>query len=60
MNKRLAAAQQALEKQLGTKVKLEVEKQPEFLQEWRKIQFQINAQYENHLKEHKEKIRQIN
>lgn len=59
MNKHFAVTQQALERQLGTKVKLEVEKQPEFLQEWRKIQFQINAQYENHLKEHKEKIRQI-
>jgi len=60
MNKRFAATQQALERQLGTKVNLDLEKQPEFLQEWRKILNNINAQYENHLKEQKEKIKQIN
>ena len=60
MSKRFAATQQALERQLGTKVAFEIEKQPEFLQEWRKILNHINAQYEDHLKEHKEKVRQIN
>jgi ElaB/YqjD/DUF883 family membrane-anchored ribosome-binding protein len=60
MNKRFAVTRQALERQLGTKVEIEIEKQPEFLQEWRKILNQINAQYEDHLKEQKEKVRQIN
>jgi ElaB/YqjD/DUF883 family membrane-anchored ribosome-binding protein len=60
MSRHFKAAKARLEQQLGTKVKIDIEKQPEFLQEWHKIQNQINAQYENYLKEHKEKIRQIN
>lgn len=60
ITKRFATTKATLEQQLGTKIKFEIEKQPEFLQEWRKARAQINDQYEKILKEHKEKIQQIN
>ncbi|MEW6446490.1 MAG: DUF6657 family protein [Bacillota bacterium] len=57
---RLTHAQQALERQLGTKVRVDVERQPGFLEEWHRIQGQLDAQYEPVLSEQKEKIRRLN
>lgn len=57
---RIAPTQQALERQLGTKVRVDVEGHPGFLEEWRRAQRQLDAQYEPVLAEQKEKIRRLN
>lgn len=44
------ALQQQMSPMMGTKI--DVEKQPQFQQEWRKIQQQIDGQYINHLNEY--------
>jgi hypothetical protein len=46
--------QQALQQQMGTTsgARIDVEKQPQFQQEWRKIQTQIDNQYISHLNEY--------
>lgn len=46
--------QQALQQQMSPMMgaKIDVEKQPQFQQEWRKIQQQIDDQYVNHLNEY--------
>jgi len=46
--------QQAMQQQMGPLmgVKIDVEKQPQFQQEWRKLQTQIDSQYINHLNEY--------
>ena len=46
--------QQALQQQMSPMMgaKIDVEKQPQFQQEWRKIQQQIDDQYINHLNEY--------
>lgn len=49
-----AKIQQALQQQMSPMmgVKIDVEKQPQFQQEWRKVQQQIDGQYINHLNEY--------
>ena len=50
--------QQAVQQQLGsmTGVKIDVEKQPQFQQEWRKIQTQLDSQYLKHLDGYKQEL----
>lgn len=52
---------QALQQQLGTTsgAKIDVEKQPQFQQEWRKIQTQIDNQYISHLNEYIKELVEI-
>lgn len=53
-----ARIQQAVQQQLGSfmGVKVDVEKQPQFQQEWRKIQIQLDSQYLSHLNEYKREL----
>jgi len=53
--------QQALQQQLGTLVgiKIDVEKQPQFQEEWRKIQTQLDSQYLKLLDEYKQELSSI-
>jgi N-acetylmuramoyl-L-alanine amidase CwlA len=53
--------QQAMQQQLGTLmgVKIDVEQQPQFQQEWRKLQTQIDSQYVNHLNEYTKELVEI-
>jgi len=50
--------QQAIQQQLGTLVraKVDVEKQPQFQQEWHKLQTQLDSQYLNLLGEYKQEL----
>jgi hypothetical protein len=47
---------QAMQQQLGDKVRIEPEQHPQFMDEWRRISSQLDAQYEKALEEHKEQI----
>jgi len=53
--------QQALQQQMGSLMgaKIDVEKQPQFQQEWRKIQTQLDAAYLSHLNEYKKELSEI-
>ena len=53
-----ARIQQALQQQLGTfwQGKIDVEKQPQFQEEWHKIQTQLDSQYITMLNEHKQEL----
>ena len=53
-----ARVQQALQQQLGTSVgfKIDVEKQPQFQEEWRRMQAQLNSQYIKLLDEYKQEL----
>jgi hypothetical protein len=53
--------QQAMQQQLGPLMgmKIDVEKQPQFQQEWRKIQIQLDSQYLTHLNEYKRELSEI-
>jgi hypothetical protein len=48
-----------LQQQAGTKVHIEPEQHPQFLEEWRRINSQLDAQYEKVLEEHKQQIIKI-
>ena len=56
-----AKVQQAVQQQLGPLmgIKVDVEKQPQFQQEWRKIQAQLDSQYLKLLDEYKQELRAI-
>ena len=56
-----AKVQQQVQQQLGSlmQVKIDVEKQPQFQQEWRKIQTQLDSQYLSHLNEYKRELSSI-
>ncbi len=56
-----AKIQQAMQQQLGPLIgmKIDVEKQPQFQQEWRKIQTQLDSQYLSHLNEYKRELSEI-
>ncbi len=56
-----AKIQQAMQQQLGPLIgmKIDVEKQPQFQQEWRKIQTQLDSQYLTHLNEYKRELSDI-
>lgn len=56
---RLEQAQEALQRQLGVKVRVDVERHPAFLEEWLRVQGELNGQYEAILAEQKGKIRSI-
>ncbi len=53
-----AKMQQAVQQQLGTLVRgrMDVEKQPQFQQEWRRRHIQLDSQYLNLLNEHKREL----
>ena len=53
--------QQAVQQQLGTsmRVKIDVEKQPKFQEEWRKLQTQLDSQYLKLLDEYKQELSAI-
>ncbi len=56
-----ATLQQAVQQQLGSlvRIKVDVEKQPQFQEEWRKIQAQLDSQYLNLLDEYKQELLSI-
>ena len=56
-----AKLQQAVQQQLGsvTGIKLDVENQPQFQEEWRKLQIQLDSQYINLLTEYKQELSSI-
>ena len=56
-----AKMQQAVQQQLGTamKVRIDVEKQPQFQEEWRKLQAQLDSQYIKLLDEYKQELSAI-
>lgn len=56
---RLQEVTRAVQQQLGAKVTIQPELQPQFQEEWRKISAQLDAQYEKVLDEHKEQILKI-
>ena len=53
-----AKMQQAVQQQLGSlmRIKVDVEKQPQFQEEWRKIQAQLDSQYLKLLDEYKQEL----
>ncbi len=53
--------QQAAQQQPGTLMgaKIDVEKQPQFQQEWRKMLTQLDSQYLNHLNEYRQELSDI-
>lgn len=53
-----AKIQQAMQQQLGSLLggRVDVERQPQFQTEWRKIQNQLDSQYLNLLNEHKQEL----
>jgi len=53
-----AKVQQAVQQQLGSsmKIRIDVEKQPQFQEEWRKIQTQLDSQYLKLLDEYKQEL----
>ena len=57
-----ARLQKAVQQQTGTAVaagKIDVEKQPQFQQEWRKLQTQLDSAYLVHLSEYKQELSAI-
>ncbi len=56
-----ANIQQAVQQQLGSlaRIKVDVEKQPQFQEEWRKIQTQLDSQYLKLLDEYKQELSSI-
>ncbi len=53
-----AKLQQAVQQQLGSlmRIKIDVEKQPQFQEEWRKVQTQLDSQYLKLLDEYKHEL----
>lgn len=53
-----AKIQQAVQQQLGSlvRIKVDVEKQPQFQEEWRKVQAQLESQYLKLLDEYKQEL----
>ncbi len=53
--------QQALQQQLSPLIsmKIDVERQPQFQQEWRKLQMQLDSPYLTHLNEYKRELSEI-
>ena len=56
-----AKIQQAIQQQIGVnaKMKIEVEKQPQFQEEWQKLQAQLDSQYLKLLDEYKQELAAI-
>lgn len=57
-----AKVQQAIQQKTGinAKIKVDVEKQPQFLEEWQRVQAQMEMQYLNLLDEYKKELAAIN
>ena len=57
-----AKLQQAIRQQTGVnaRMKIDVEKQPQFQEEWQRVQAQMEAQYTNLLDEYKKELAAIN
>lgn len=57
-----AKVQQALQQQMGPTMtmKVDVTRQPQFQEEWRKVQHQLDSQYLQHLNEYKRELLSIN
>ena len=55
----LGSYTRALEAQLGTKVRLEVEQLPEFQQKWREFEGSLTGQFEPVLEDRKQEMRQL-
>jgi hypothetical protein len=56
---KLQEANKTMQQQVGAKTRIEPEQHPQFLEEWRKISSQLDAQYEKVLEEHKQQIMKI-
>ncbi len=56
---KISSTVKTLEERAGTKLKIDLEKQPGFREEWMKFVSRLNSQYEGILAEQKEKLRQI-
>lgn len=56
---KLQEATRAVQQQLGNRVTIQPELQPQFQEEWRKASIQLDAQYEKVLEEHKGQIIKI-
>jgi len=56
-----AKVQQAVQQQLGTSmgIKIDVERQPQFQEEWRRVQAQLDSQYLKLLDEYKQELSAI-
>ena len=56
-----AKVQQAVQQQLGTsmRINIDVEQQPQFQEEWRKMQIQLDSQYLKLLDEYKQELSDI-
>jgi hypothetical protein len=56
-----AKVQEALRQQLGTtaNLKIDIEKQPQFQEEWRRLKLQFDSQYINLLNEYKQELAAI-
>jgi len=56
-----AKVQQAMQQQLGPvmRAKVNVERQPQFQEEWRRMQIQLDSQYLQHLDEYKRELASI-
>lgn len=53
--------QQAMQQQMSPLMgNIDIEKQPQFQQEWRKIQYQMEVAYLDHLNEYKHELSEIN
>jgi len=53
---KLREPNQTMQQQVGAKVRIEPEQHPQFMEEWRRINSQLDAQYEKALDEHKQQI----
>jgi hypothetical protein len=56
---KLQEAKQTVQQQVGAKVRIEPEQHPQFMEEWRRINSQLDAQYERALEEQKQQIMQM-
>jgi len=56
---KLQEANQALKQQMGAKARIEPEQHPQFLEEWHRINSQLDAQYEKVLEEHRQQLAKI-
>ena len=53
---KLQEANKAMQQQIGNGARIETEQHPQFMEEWRRISNQLDAQYEKALDEHKQQI----
>jgi len=56
---KLGDAKRAMEAQTGTPVSLDVERHPQFQEEWRRARAQLDSQYGGVLEQHKQRLRSL-